>query len=223
MPLIQRRSLAVEVANQIQEQILKGDYAINQQLPIEQKLMDNFGVGRSTIREAITTLVNSGYLRVQQGVGTFVEDNTGVHENMFQLLKRTDPQEITEVRCLLEMKVAEKAATNRNGNDISKMEHYLDKKTKAAAANLAAEYVEAYIQFYHAIADASKNKILTDLFKSFTKQLKNDMMNQPPDELLVNVPTDLHYKLLDSIVRQDPARAWYWSAQITGQVYSRPS
>src|ERR1700744_4992582 len=113
MAIIQRKSLATEVAAQLQEQILRGDYEVDQKLPVEQKLMDRFGVGRSTIREAVKILSNSGYLRVQQGLGTFIEDNSGINETLFQRLKRADPVEAEEVRKVLEMKIAEKAASNR--------------------------------------------------------------------------------------------------------------
>jgi len=217
MPTLQRRSLAVEVATQLQEQILKGVYTVNQKLPIEQKLMDRFGVGRSTIREAVKILVNSGYLRVQQGLGTFVEDNSGVNETMFQRLKRAEKSEMDEVRLLLEMKIAERAATNRTGNDISKMEHAMAKRTKAAEANLPEEYIEAHINFYIAMAEASRNKLLAELFRSFTKELKAELLNQYNDTGILNKSADLHHKLLDSIIRQDPSRAWYWSGKITGQ------
>jgi DNA-binding FadR family transcriptional regulator len=217
MAIIQRKSLAVEVADQLQAQILKGDFSVNQQLPIEQKLMDRFGVGRSTIREAVKILVNSGYLRVQQGLGTFIEDNSGVNETLFQRLKRALPDEVDEVRRVLEMKIAEKAAMNRTGNDISKMEHFLSKRKKAAESNLPGEYIEAHISFYMAIADASRNRILTELFKSFTKQLRLSMLNEYQDKGLPNIEPDLHHNLLDSIIRQDPSRVWYWCGKITGQ------
>jgi DNA-binding FadR family transcriptional regulator len=216
MATIQRNSLAMQVAAQLQEQILKGDFAVNQQMPVERKLMDRFGVGRSTIREAVKLLVNSGYLRVQQGIGTFIEDNSGINETMFQRLKRANPDEVEEVRRLLEMKIAEKAAMNRNGNDISKMQHFLDKRAKAANANLPEEYIDAHFEFYMALANASQNGILTELFKSFTKQLKSTMLAQYHNTGTFSDVADLYDKLLDSIIRQDPERAWYWSAKITG-------
>src|SRR5258708_7833885 len=134
--IINRKSLADEVAAKLQEGILKGGYKINQKLPIEAELMRGFGVGRSTIREAVKGLVNSGFLRVQQGLGTFVEDTTGINEPLFQRLKRADEKNIDEVRQMLEMKIAEKAAMNRTGNDISKLEHVLAKRAKAANENL---------------------------------------------------------------------------------------
>jgi len=217
MAIIQRRSLAVEVAGHLQEQILKGEYTLNQKLPIEQKLMDRFGVGRSTIREAVKILVNSGYLRVMQGIGTFVEDNAGANESMYQRFKRAEPKEAEEVRKVLEMKVAESAASNRTGNDISKMEHFLAKATKASQANLSVEYIDAYIDFYMAMADATRNALLSEMYKSFTKQLKSNLLMQYRDTGVLTPPSDLHHKLLDSIIRQDPSRAWHWSGKITGQ------
>src|ERR1700761_3942885 len=137
--IIQRRNLADEVASKLQEKILKGAYQVNQKLPIEAELMKAFGVGRSTIREAVKILVNSGFLRVQQGLGTFVEDNSGLNEPLGQRLKRAPAKNVDEVREILEMKIAEKAAMNRTGNDISKLEHFLKKRTQAAKDNLVEE------------------------------------------------------------------------------------
>jgi hypothetical protein len=40
--LIPRKSLADEVASQLQEKLLKGGYKVNQKLPVEAELMRNF-------------------------------------------------------------------------------------------------------------------------------------------------------------------------------------
>src|ERR1700761_8723653 len=109
---INRKTLAEEVAAKLQEQILLGYYKANEKLPIEPELMKSFGVGRSSIREAIKLLANSGLLRVQQGVGTFVEPITSNREPMDLRLKRANVKDLDEVRQLLEMKIAEKAAIN---------------------------------------------------------------------------------------------------------------
>lgn len=70
--IIQRRSLADEVAEQVQKQIIDGELKEGDKLPIEAELMKEFGVGRSSIREAVKKLENMGYLKVQQGKGTFI-------------------------------------------------------------------------------------------------------------------------------------------------------
>ena len=105
---------------------------------------------------------------------------------------------------------------NRTGNDISKLEYFLGKRTKAANENLLVECVEAHINFYIVLAEASKNDILSDLYKLFAIQLKNELLNIYDDTSFFKNAPDYHHKLLDSVLREDPKRAWYWSAKITG-------
>ena len=201
---INRKSLAEEVASKLQEQILKGAYKVNQKLPIEAELMKSFNVGRSTIREAVKILVNSGFLRVQQGLGTFVDDVTGINEPFFQKLKRSGSNNIDEVRQLLEMKIAERAASNRSGNDISKLEYFLAKREKAINNNLIDDFIEAHINFYIVMAEASKNEILSDLYKLFAVKLKTDLKAVNEDTTLFKSNIDYLPKIFDSILRQDP-------------------
>jgi DNA-binding FadR family transcriptional regulator len=216
--IIQRKSLAEDVASKLQERILKGNYKINQKLPVESELMKNFGVGRSTVREAVKILANSGFLRVKQGIGTFIDDVTGINEPLFQKLKRSDSQCINEVRQLLEMKIAEKAAINRTGNDISKLEHFLKKRTKAAYEDAIEESIDAHINFYIVLAEASKNDILADLYKLFALQMKEELRSIHADTTYFKDSPGHHNKLLDSVLRQDARNALYWSGQITGQM-----
>jgi len=216
--IIPRKSLADEVASKLQEKILKGGYKVNQKLPVEAELMKSYGVGRSTVREAVKILVNSGFLRVLQGIGTFIEDTSGINEPLSQRLKRADPKNIDEVREILEMKIAEKAALNRTGNDISKLEYFLDKRIKAANENLLTECIDAHINFYIVLAGASKNDILADLYKLFAMQLKSELLNHHEDTSFFKEAPEQYRNLLDGVLRQDPKKAGYWSAKITGHI-----
>ena len=67
---LQKKSLAEEVSSLIREQINDGKLTKGEKLPTEPELMKLFGVGRSTVREAIKMLVNipecttgTGYFR----------------------------------------------------------------------------------------------------------------------------------------------------------------
>ena len=62
---IRKRSLAEEMAVRLQEQIAQGRFEVGGKLPTESELMKIFGVGRSTVREAVKILVNMGFLKVQ--------------------------------------------------------------------------------------------------------------------------------------------------------------
>ncbi|MCD4485556.1 phosphonate metabolism transcriptional regulator PhnF [Chromobacterium vaccinii] len=73
------RGSGIAVWRQIEEalaaDIAGGALQAGQQLPTELQLADRFGVNRHTIRRAVATLVERGLLRVEQGRGTFVQDN----------------------------------------------------------------------------------------------------------------------------------------------------
>ncbi|SDE57602.1 DNA-binding transcriptional regulator, FadR family [Mucilaginibacter pineti] len=211
-----KKSLADEVASRIMEQISLGHYKADEKLPIEPELMKSFGVGRSTIREAIKSLANSGLLRVQQGVGTFVEQASQNREPMEQRMKRARIQDLDEVRQLLELKIAEKAAANRTEKDIVTIKSYLTARKQAALDGLINECIDADINFHIAIAEASKNEILVDLYKATAVHLKKWFLSIYPDTEIFIKTYSLHKQLLKCIIEKDPKKAWNTSVEIIG-------
>lgn len=205
---IRRNSLADEVAQRLQEQISLGTYKTGEKLPTEPALMETFGVGRSTIREAVRILANSGILRVQQGLGTFVEEQAGIAEPLPQRLKRAQFEDLDEVRQLMELKIAQKAALNRTEEDIERMKAALKKRKEYGAANDVAACIDADIEFHLAIAQASNNSILTDLYKTVAMHLKAKFLERfKTTDTFVNTQ-QLHKNLLNNIVAQDDQKAW---------------
>lgn len=216
--LINKKSLAEEVASKLQEQISQGHYKINEKLPIETELMKSFGVGRSSIREAMKLLSNSGLLKIQQGVGTFVQEINTTREPMNEKLMRAKVQDIDEVRQLLELKIAEKAALNRTDDDIMAMKQHLANRLKAANEGLLEECIEADVQFHIAIAQASKNEILADLYKSVAIHLKVGFLQLYPDTEIFKNTFAMHEQLLKSIIAKDSKKAWNTVAKIIGHI-----
>ncbi|RCR69084.1 FadR family transcriptional regulator [Larkinella punicea] len=216
--LIKRESLADAVVNKLQHQIASNHYKIGEKLPSEPELMQQFGVGRSTIREAIRILANKGLIRVQQGLGTFVELQQNSVEPFHQSLSRAEGDDVNEVRQLLELKIAEKAALNRTQEDIELMTGYLEKRHEAALQNRPEECIEADIQFHIRLAMASKNEVLVDLYRIIANKMKKSFM-----EVFITTETllskqNMHTSLLQSVADRDPKKAWYWAAKITGQI-----
>lgn len=215
---IKRESLADAVVNKLQHQVMSGHYQAGEKLPSEPELMQQFGVGRSTVREAIRILANKGLVRVQQGLGTFVQVPQHNVEPFHQSLLRAEGAEVNEVRQLLELKIAEKAALNRTPEDIEVMTVLLQKRHDAALQNQPEACIEADIQFHIRLAMASKNEVLADLYKIIADKMKKSFM-----EVFITTETllskqSMHTSLLQSIADRDPKKAWYWAAKITGQI-----
>lgn len=220
---IKRNSLADEVAQRLQEQISLGVYKPGEKLPIEPALMQAYGVGRSSIREAVRILANSGVLRVQQGLGTFVEESNGIEEPFQQRLKRAAVDDLDEVRQLLEAKVAEKAAQNRTEEDILKMEGYLKQRKDAASADDLAACIEADINFHVCIAEASGNSILTDLYKTVAHHLKSHFLKKYSSTDVFKNTQQLHKNLFNSIKAREPQKAWQCVQRITQHDTDEPT
>ncbi|MDR3712233.1 MAG: FadR/GntR family transcriptional regulator [Puia sp.] len=211
---IPRQNLADAVVNRLQQQISLGEYRPGEKLPPEPELMEKLGVGRSTIREAIRILANAGLVRVQQGSGTFVGTNTSIDEPLTQRLKRARAEEVDEVRQLLEMKIVEKAALSGTPEDIDKMKSLLARRHAAAIEGDIEASIQADVQFHVSIAEASKNDILADLYKTFSEQMTRYFREIHPDTRSFLATQEWHESLLDGIVNKDPEKAWHWAALI---------
>lgn len=62
----------IQIKNDIIEKIRNGIYKENEKIPSEVKLMEEYGAGRGTVREAIRLIIDEGYLYIKKGIGTFV-------------------------------------------------------------------------------------------------------------------------------------------------------
>jgi GntR family transcriptional regulator len=67
-----KEKLYVQIYSIFLEKIENGDWPSGTQIPTEDELCKTYDVSKVTVREAIQELVRGGYLRRQQGKGTFV-------------------------------------------------------------------------------------------------------------------------------------------------------
>ncbi|MBO9637515.1 MAG: FadR family transcriptional regulator, partial [Siphonobacter aquaeclarae] len=86
--MIKRVSLPEELSRRLQQQISLGNIRAGEKLPTEPELMQQFGVSRSTVREAVRILSNAGWIQVRQGLGTFVSPKMPDSEPLTQRLRR---------------------------------------------------------------------------------------------------------------------------------------
>ena len=151
-------------------------------------------------------LSNSGFIRVQQGIGTFVEAVTKRKKDINQQFKQANLQDVEEMRYLFELRIAEKAATNRTQKDIKNISRFLKERYQAAIEQRLQDCIEADINFHIAVSMAAKNEILTELYRSATAHVKNSF-SQFSDTGNFIKTQPLHQQLLDSIVYGDPKKA----------------
>lgn len=211
---LRKRSLAEELAGRLQEQIVSGKFEVGEKLPPEPELMKIFGIGRSTVREAVRILSDMGFLKVRQGAGTFVERLTPPDEPMEQRLGRADLRDLDEVRKILEAAIAEKAAERHTAQDAVVLEKHLAQRGAAAAAGALQACIEADVDFHVALAQATHNEILCELYRTAAVHLQKRFSNiyEDTEYLLASQPT--HRQLLGYILARDTQNARHTISRI---------
>lgn len=75
------------LADDLLEKILNGEYPIGSVIPPESKLQEIYQVSRHTVRQALSLLIQQGYLKAEKGSGTFVLDYKDTSKNKTQATK----------------------------------------------------------------------------------------------------------------------------------------
>ena len=105
-----RELLAPHVEEELMDYILHTPVKIGEKLPNEFELAELFGVGRSTVRETVKSLVSKGVLEVRRGSGTYVIGTNRLEDDPLGLSKFTDKFELAldlcNVRLMLEPEIA---------------------------------------------------------------------------------------------------------------------
>lgn len=204
---LRRRSLAEELAERLRRRIAEGRFEVGGRLPPEPELMRLFGVGRSTVREAVRILCNTGLLSVRQGAGTFVACRTAPHETIEQRLRRADLHDLDEVRQILERAIAERAARHRTEQDLAALERHLADRAAAAETGDLEACIAADIRFHAALAEATHNEILHELYRSAATHLQRGFRHLYTDTLCFAASQPTHARLLREIAARRPEKA----------------
>ena len=105
-----RKSLGAQTEDELMKYILQEPIKPGQKIPNEFELAEKFGVGRSTVREAVKGLVSRGILEVRRGSGTYVINTNSLAEDPLGFGKIEDKYELAlqlfEVRLMIEPEIA---------------------------------------------------------------------------------------------------------------------
>jgi len=157
-PRRKSRTLSAELADTLIHRIRNQDYAPGTKLPKEMDIMEEFGVSRTVVREAISHLQAAGMAETRHGIGTFAllpEDSGLFRVHPDQLGTLRDTIALLELRIGLETEAAALAAMRRTDENLDKMRLALTAFAEAIEAGQNA--VQADFQFHTEIALATQN------------------------------------------------------------------
>lgn len=177
-----RETLSSQVIRTLADRIRQGEYSRGSQLPTEKVLIDELGVSRTVVREAIANLRASGLVSIQHGVGAFVRDDAGIPP--FRLA----PERLTmvenqlkglELRIGIESEAAALAAERRTQADIDAMAAVCDAMDDAIRDVVRDSQTD--FAFHCAVAKASQNEHFFGIFNYLGETLMPRMRLQTKD------------------------------------------
>jgi GntR family transcriptional regulator, transcriptional repressor for pyruvate dehydrogenase complex len=209
-----KRNHYEEIAEQIKLLITSGKLKVGDKLPSTKEMSEQFGVGRSTTREALSALKAMGWIEIRQGGGCRVISSSPA-ELMFPELQalrsnRETLLELLEVRQSLEVSNAAIAAQKRTEADLSDMNKLILDMEHSVGDDLEGERTD--LLFHLTLAKATHNRIMVQLFESITNQMEMAIREIRRAELYSNrsVSEQLykeHLAIFKAILEQDAALA----------------
>ena len=208
MPLTspQRSALADQVIAQLRAQITSGDWPVGSRIPTEPELVEQLGVARNTVREAVRALAHNGLLDIRQGSGTYVLATSELAGVMHRRFANAEPRHVAELRSALETKAAQLAAERRTEQDVKQIDAQLDRRERAWESGDADAFVEADATLHMAIVAAAHNDVLEALYADLGSVVRDFLRADVADGLSPEAHVD-HARLVEAIRQRDGERA----------------
>ena len=175
-------------------------------LPSERELAEQLGISRSTLRQAITTLVQSGHLTSVRGRGggTFVVQEPPLAEGSPAGPVRDDWHDVLDVRKAIEVGCATLASERAGEEDLALMRDCVD---RMAAATEFDDYRRADVRFHIAIAQATGLPRLVALMTEVHSEVSEVIAHiAHPPEVLDHSNTE-HAQMIEAFGRHDSEAA----------------
>jgi len=161
--MIENTSRVDKITSDLQDQILRRELPAGQKLPSERSLCSLFGVGRTTIREALKSLVVRG-LVVRQGRGAIVADPENISPpvaDLAELALQVSIRQLYEVRKLIEVQTAGWAAQRAIPDDIERIRRAIEPDVIHSGGP-----AKPNRSFHDALVRAAHNPALEQIYES---------------------------------------------------------
>ncbi|MFJ4919018.1 FadR/GntR family transcriptional regulator [Streptomyces sp. NPDC088725] len=201
-----RSALSDQVITELRNQITSGEWAVGSRIPTEPELVEQLGVARNTVREAVRALAHNGLLDIRQGSGTYVVATSELAGVMHRRFAGAADRDIAEVRSTLESSAARMAAERRTERDLRQLEALLARREEAWATGSADLFVAADAALHLAVVSASHNDVLTALYADLGGLLIDRLRDDVGHELRPEDHMD-HARLVAAIREGDAGTA----------------
>jgi GntR family transcriptional regulator, transcriptional repressor for pyruvate dehydrogenase complex len=197
---VARPSMFEETVERLGTAIRVGLLAPGTQLPPERELAEQLGISRSTLRHALTTLVQSGLLASARGRGggTFVAQQPPLAGGKALALGAA-ARDVLDDRVMIETGAAVLAAERCNAADLEALRALVDRMAGAASFE---DYRRADIRFHISLAEATRSPRLTATMTEVQGRMSELIAQIPHPEEVLTHSNAQHRRLVTLLKRR---------------------
>ncbi len=175
---MQKENLSQRTAETLKKMIIEDHiYNYGEKLPNENELSQKLGISRTTLREAIRTLISMGVLEVKRGKGTYVAEQIDQYTDNIELndflKKKVTLRDLYETRMIFEPEAASlacKRATDEEVKEILRLGEICQRELKKDPCGK--KRIESESAFHGAILKASHNEFLGQFLPILTNTIQ---------------------------------------------------
>ena len=195
-----------ETVERLGTAIRLGLLAPGSQLPPERDLADQLRISRSTLRQALTTLVQSGHLVSLRGRagGTFVAKAPPLGQHPTGEVLGEDARAVLDYRVAVETGATVLAAERAQGDDLDRLLEFTDRMEGTIPFE---DYRRADVRFHIGVAEASRSPRLVTAMTEVQGQMSDLIARIAHPEEVLNRANQQHRRLVSLLRRRDMGRA----------------
>lgn len=151
-----------------------GEWPVGSSIPSERTLIDQFGVSRIAIREAVSMLRGLGVVDVSHGRRTRVRKiDAKVFDQLLPVMLASGGQQtfeqVFEVRLAIESRSAHLAATSRTDSQLKQLQTLVERFKKHSRSTSGKAALKTDLAFHLQIAEATGNPLFPILLEAIAR------------------------------------------------------
>jgi GntR family transcriptional regulator, transcriptional repressor for pyruvate dehydrogenase complex len=210
-PVGTRESLSNIVSAEIEKAIISREYPPGSKLPSENELCRQFGVSRTSVREALRSLNAHGMINIIKGKGVFVKDiNTATVTDPLQKylrlkLDRNYVMDLVHARQIIEPGIAYYASLNRTKEDLVQLEN--DLATLDDCEEGVVEFARLDMSFHLHLANASQNSVIPLILDPIHRLTPELTSVYAAVSNAKQIAQEWHKKILKAVINKEAEKA----------------
>ncbi|PPA70362.1 FadR/GntR family transcriptional regulator [Jeotgalibacillus proteolyticus] len=201
--------ISTEIVSMIKNKLLDGTLKNGDKLPTEAEMVEQLGVSRTPVREAIKVLESIGVIQIKRGEGMFITNNPShfsLNPLIFSLiLHSNNTQKLVEFRQHFEILLINLVRTKWSEEKIKKIEDVYNSQVSRLKPDLSPEELaDIDLEFHYAVLDATENAFVFEIGKTIYELYKPKMISAKQSSNIEQT-LDRHKAYLDLLSQKNVA------------------